>query len=130
MSLTALCQVLHFVSSTSIAGGYSCQLLLCLRLLPSDISCLQHASSIPMLCHRIQSVYQLWCGLQVKSGNDDMRQDAVMQQFFALINNVLRESPDTQKRKLRIVTYKVHCRRVLLSMQTPTACDTAWCRWC
>ena len=45
--------------------------------------------------------------LQVKSGNDDMRQDAVMQQFFALINNVLQESPDTQKRKLRIVTYKV-----------------------
>jgi len=48
------------------------------------------------------------CSLQVKSGNDDMRQDAVMQQFFALINNVLQESPDTQKRKLRIVTYKVH----------------------
>ena len=45
--------------------------------------------------------------LQVKSGNDDMRQDAVMQQFFALINNVLQERPDTQKRKLRIVTYKV-----------------------
>ena len=37
-----------------------------------------------------------------------MRQDAVMQQFFALINNVLQESPDTQKRKLRIVTYKVN----------------------
>ena len=48
------------------------------------------------------------CLLQVKSGNDDMRQDAVMQQFFALINNVLQESPDTQKRKLRIVTYKVN----------------------
>lgn len=47
--------------------------------------------------------------LQVKSGNDDMRQDAVMQQFFALINNVLQESPDTQKRKLKIVTYKVCC---------------------
>ena len=32
-----------------------------------------------------------------------------MQQFFALINNVMQESPDTQKRKLRIVTYKVDC---------------------
>ncbi len=30
-----------------------------------------------------------------------------MQQFFALINNVLQGSPDTQKRKLRIVTYRV-----------------------
>ncbi len=45
---------------------------------------------------------------------DDMRQDAVMQQFFALINNVLQESPDTQKRKLRIVTYKVHIAPMLL----------------
>jgi phosphatidylinositol kinase/protein kinase (PI-3 family) len=43
-----------------------------------------------------------------------MRQDAVMQQFFALINNVLQESPDTQKRKLRIVTYKVHVALMLL----------------
>ena len=53
------------------------------------------------------------CSLQVKSGMDDMRQDAVMQQFFALINNVLQESPDTQKRKLRIVTYKVHTAPML-----------------
>ena len=54
--------------------------------------------------------------LQVKSGNDDMRQDAVMQQFFALINNVLQESADTQKRKLRIVTYKVCFLIVLLQL--------------
>lgn len=62
----------------------------------------------------------LWFGLQVKSGNDDMRQDAVMQQFFALINNVLQESPDTQKRKLRIVTYKVRCPCSLLLTHTHT----------
>ncbi|KAK9806879.1 hypothetical protein WJX72_005975 [[Myrmecia] bisecta] len=43
----------------------------------------------------------------VKSGNDDMRQDAVMQQFFGLINNVLQDCTATRKRKLHIVTYKV-----------------------
>lgn len=57
----------------------------------------------------------MWCEVQVKSGNDDMRQDAVMQQFFALINNVLQESPDTQKRKLRIVTYKVNGSTAMLA---------------
>ena len=46
----------------------------------------------------------------VKSGNDDLRQDAVMQQLFGLINEVLAHSPATAKRRLRIVTYKVnHC---------------------
>ncbi len=56
-----------------------------------------------------------WCscsaGLRhrqlVKSGNDDLRQDAVMQQLFGLINEVLAHSPATAKRRLRIVTYKV-----------------------
>ena len=56
--------------------------------------------------------------MQVKSGNDDMRQDAVMQQFFALINNVLQESADTQKRKLKMVTYKVQCL-ILMSWLAP-----------
>lgn len=52
-----------------------------------------------------------------------MRQDAVMQQFFALINNVLQESPDTQKRKLRIVTYKVCCPCSLLFMHSYIHCS-------
>ena len=43
----------------------------------------------------------------VKSGNDDLRQDAVMQQLFGLINEVLAHSPATAKRRLRIATYKV-----------------------
>ncbi|BBN18785.1 serine-protein kinase ATM [Marchantia polymorpha subsp. ruderalis] len=42
-----------------------------------------------------------------KSGNDDMRQDAVMEQLFGLVNNLLQEHPDTQKRNLGIRTYKV-----------------------
>lgn len=43
----------------------------------------------------------------VKSGNDDLRQDAVMQQFFSLINDLLAQSMETRKRCLNIVTYKV-----------------------
>ena len=43
----------------------------------------------------------------VKSGQDDMRQDAVMQQFFQLVNVLLATDPATRKRQLHIVTYKV-----------------------
>ena len=44
----------------------------------------------------------------VKSGNDDLRQDAVMQQFFSLVNYILQANAKTRKRQLRIRTYKVH----------------------
>jgi len=43
----------------------------------------------------------------VKSGNDDLRQDAVMQQFFKLVNYVLQADAATRKRQLGIRTYKV-----------------------
>ncbi|KAI8470131.1 MAG: kinase-like domain-containing protein [Monoraphidium minutum] len=43
----------------------------------------------------------------VKSGNDDMRQDAVMQQFFGLINTLLAATPDAAARRLGMGTYKV-----------------------
>nr|XP_029123739.1 serine/threonine-protein kinase ATM isoform X3 [Elaeis guineensis] len=42
-----------------------------------------------------------------KSGNDDLRQDAVMEQFFGLVNTFLQNQRDTWKRRLRIRTYKV-----------------------
>ncbi|KAK4479334.1 hypothetical protein RD792_014846 [Penstemon davidsonii] len=42
-----------------------------------------------------------------KSGNDDLRQDAVMEQFFGLVNTFLENNRDTWKRRLRIRTYKV-----------------------
>ncbi|XP_075505012.1 serine/threonine-protein kinase ATM isoform X5 [Primulina tabacum] len=42
-----------------------------------------------------------------KSGNDDLRQDAVMEQFFGLVNTFLQKNRDTWKRRLRIRTYKV-----------------------
>ncbi|XP_062116266.1 serine/threonine-protein kinase ATM isoform X3 [Humulus lupulus] len=42
-----------------------------------------------------------------KSGNDDLRQDAVMEQFFGLVNTFLQNHRDTRKRRLGVRTYKV-----------------------
>jgi phosphatidylinositol kinase/protein kinase (PI-3 family) len=40
-------------------------------------------------------------------GKDDLRQDAVMQQVFTLLNTLLKNNKETQNRKLLIRTYKV-----------------------
>ncbi|KDP31097.1 hypothetical protein JCGZ_11473 [Jatropha curcas] len=42
-----------------------------------------------------------------KSGNDDLRQDAVMEQCFGLVNTFLQNNRDTLKRRLGVRTYKV-----------------------
>ena len=42
-----------------------------------------------------------------KSGNDDLRQDAVIQQFFGLVNTLLKRNMSTNSRCMRIRTYKV-----------------------
>jgi ataxia telangiectasia mutated family protein len=44
---------------------------------------------------------------QLVKGNDDMRQDAVMQQVFQLVNMLLAKSAETRQRNLRMRTYKV-----------------------
>ena len=63
----------------------------------------------------------------VKSGQDDMRQDAVMQQFFQLANVLLAADPATRKRQLHIVTYKVEPCRVVKAI---VADDGSRCRRC
>lgn len=46
--------------------------------------------------------------LQFKGeGNDDLRQDAVMEQVFDLVNIILRNDRETTRRNLRIRGYKV-----------------------
>ena len=42
-----------------------------------------------------------------KSGNDDLRQDAIMEQVFGQVSSLLKHHPDTRQRDLRIRTYKV-----------------------
>lgn len=44
---------------------------------------------------------------QLLKGKDDLRQDAVMQQVFCMINNLLQQEPEAIQRKLIIRTYKV-----------------------
>lgn len=40
-------------------------------------------------------------------GDDDLRQDAVMEQVFDLVNHVLQHDAETKRRLLRVRTYKV-----------------------
>ena len=44
---------------------------------------------------------------QLLKGKDDLRQDAVMQQVFCMINNLLMQESTAVERKLLIRTYKV-----------------------
>ena len=44
---------------------------------------------------------------QLVKGGDDMRQDAVMEQVFQVVNHTLSRDNETMKRKLRIRTYKI-----------------------
>jgi len=44
---------------------------------------------------------------ELVKGGDDMRQDAVMQQVFENVNYTLGRDDETQKRQLRVFTYKI-----------------------
>lgn len=44
---------------------------------------------------------------QVKGGNDDLRQDAIMEQVFAQVSELLKTNSSTRQRNLGIRTYKV-----------------------
>lgn len=50
-------------------------------------------------------------------GNDDLRQDAVMQQVFGIMNSLLQTSKDTKSRRLSIRTYKVSETRLSFSLE-------------
>lgn len=42
-----------------------------------------------------------------EQGRDDLRQDAVMQQVFGVVNTLLRKDKESRRRQLHIRTYKV-----------------------
>ena len=43
----------------------------------------------------------------LKGGNDDLRQDSIMEQVFEQVSNLLRDHRETRRRKLGIRTYRV-----------------------
>ena len=45
--------------------------------------------------------------ISVIQGRDDLRQDAVMQQVFGMVNSLLQKDQETRKRHLKVRTYKV-----------------------
>lgn len=45
--------------------------------------------------------------VQLAKGHDDLRQDAVMQQFFALVNTLLQADAASAERRLRLACYRV-----------------------
>ena len=49
---------------------------------------------------------KVFVGSHAVQENDDMRQDAVMQQAFTMINLWLQRDPETRRRNLSIRTYK------------------------
>lgn len=56
---------------------------------------------------RVRNSYGRFARELVKSGSDDLRQDAVMQQIFATCNTLLAKNAETRRRRLRIATYRV-----------------------
>ncbi|XP_057314212.1 serine-protein kinase ATM-like isoform X3 [Hydractinia symbiolongicarpus] len=57
---------------------------------------------------------------QLVKGRDDLRQDAVMQQVFGLVNILLWNNPDTKRKSLHMKTYKV----------VPLSSQSGLMEWC
>ncbi|KAL9706305.1 hypothetical protein quinque_009823 [Culex quinquefasciatus] len=56
-----------------------------------------------LVCHCMDGQERI----QLLKGKDDMRQDAVMQQVFGILNVLLRNDKEANRRKLAVRTYKV-----------------------
>ena len=66
----------------------------------------------------------------VAQSKDDLRQDAVMQQMFLLVNTLLSADVETRKRRLNMRTYKVplHSLRVAGFYTFMPLCRSFLCR--
>jgi len=80
---SAVCGIQKFASTYSMVGGVNA---------PKKITCTGTDGKVR---------------LQLVKGKDDLRQDAVMEQVFGLMNNLLEQNEETRKRSLKIRTYKV-----------------------
>ena len=57
---------------------------------------------------RLELLFKSLNACQFKGeGNDDLRQDAVMEQVFDLVNGILRRNQETRRRDLKVREYKV-----------------------
>ena len=94
---------------------------LCTQVDPScnydNLVCIESFDSHVSLCGGINLPKVISClgtdgrrRRQLVKGRDDLRQDAVMQQVFVLVNQLLAKEPATTKRKLSIRTYRVSRR--------------------
>ena len=57
--------------------------------------------------YQIQTTNLLFLRKQFKGGNDDLRQDAIMEQVFEQVSSLLKDHQATRKRNMGIRTYKV-----------------------
>lgn len=95
--------ITRFESTFDVAGGINLpKITICIG---NDGKKYKQLVRIPPLCHTLQLT-----GLRFKfkgEGGDDLRQDAVMEQAFGLVNVVLRRDRETRKRTLGVRHYKV-----------------------
>ena len=80
----------------------------------TDLVCIESFDTCINLCGGINLPKVISCvgtdgkrRRQLVKGKDDLRQDAVMQQVFVLVNRLLAREPATAKRHLSIHVYKV-----------------------
>ncbi|KAJ6493513.1 hypothetical protein C8R47DRAFT_1118464 [Mycena vitilis] len=63
--------------------------------------------NLPKICKCVGSDGGLYKQLFKGEGNDDLRQDAVMEQVFTLVNTVLQSDRETSRRKLNVRGYTI-----------------------
>lgn len=60
-----------------------------------------------LVCPSVKAASSVLTSKQFKGGNDDLRQDSIMEQVFAQVSNLLRAQRSTRQRSLKIRTYRV-----------------------
>ena len=65
--------------------------------------------------------------LPCHQGKDDLRQDAVMQQVFEMVNDLLQRDTESSRRHLKVRTYKVRMAPLYSPLLPPGLCTTPSC---
>lgn len=108
---------MHEVSKTGIppptvtipikkTGFYNMDELITIKQVETEISVASSGISLPKIMRMYLSNGKKHTML-LKSGTDDLRQDAIMEQVFDKVNLLFQKDNECLKRKLRVRTYKV-----------------------